>query len=70
MIYAENAVIQVKDDCHFDWTGRCPVCGHIEASWTRNTYISSGGYRASCSLGRKTCSKCKAQYQVKAYSQN
>ena len=65
MIYGENAIIQQKDDCHFDWVGRCPSCGHTEVSWTRNSYISSGGCRTTLSLGRKTCSKCKMQYQVK-----
>ena len=66
MIYGENAIIQQKDDCHFDWTGRCPSCGHTEASWTRNASISSGGYRTTAILGHKTCSKCKTRYEVKA----
>ncbi|MBP3495231.1 MAG: hypothetical protein J6K52_03405 [Clostridia bacterium] len=70
MIYAENAVIQVKDSCHFDWVGQCPRCGHVEASWTRNAYISSGGYRTSSILGHKTCSKCKTRYEIKAYNVN
>lgn len=64
MIYGENAAVRQTDDCHCDWTGQCPRCGHIESGWTRNHYISAG-YRTTSSLGHRTCSKCHTQYEVK-----
>lgn len=70
MIYAENAIIRARDNCHCDWSGQCPRCGHVELGWTLNQYISAAGYMTSLSLGRKTCSKCKTQYEIKLLNRN
>jgi transcription elongation factor Elf1 len=70
MIYAENAVVQPKDNCHCDWVPQCPRCGHIELSWVRNQYVGSGGFLVTSNMGRKTCSKCKTQYEVKLFNRN
>ncbi len=70
MIYAENAIVRNKDNCHCDWAGQCPRCGHVEITWTNNQYIDSGGYMSSVSLGRKTCSKCRTQYEIKLFNRS
>ena len=70
MIYAENAIVRPKDDCHCDYTGQCPRCGHVEIGWTINQHIGKAGYMSSLSVGRKTCSKCKTQYEIKLFNRN
>ena len=64
MIIGINVVIaNEKSDNHFDYYGKCPHCGYVEKSGTKNAWVAPSSRGP---LGTRTCTKCKTTYKMEA----
>jgi transcription elongation factor Elf1 len=61
MIGINIVIVNEKPDFHFDYYGKCPHCGHVEASGTIGHWC---GTHMRERLGTKRCSKCGTQYEM------
>lgn len=67
MIYADNAIIELKGGNNYDYCGKCPSCGHVDQRWSRGNNISGN---TTAGFGQRTCPKCSSKYKITVYSKN
>ncbi len=62
MLVGQNILMtNVKNDCYFDYYGKCPHCGYVEKSGTIGFYCGRGSQKG---LGKRRCTKCHTQYDM------